>query len=48
MAEEVGVEPTRHVIARLTSFEDQVPHRGHRSSIVIKRLVYLGTEVLRN
>ena len=34
MAEEAGVEPTRRVAARLTGFEDQVPHRGYRSSVV--------------
>lgn len=34
VAEEVGVEPTRHVTARLTGFEDQAPHRGYRSSVV--------------
>lgn len=41
MAEEVGVEPTRHVTARLTGFEDQVSHRGYRSSFVIHLLLSL-------
>lgn len=41
MAEEVGVELTRHVSARLTGFEDQVPHRGYRSSIDVTALLNL-------
>ncbi len=34
MAEELRVEPTRRVIARLAGFEDRAPHQGHRSPVL--------------